>query len=279
MFPGRPANTPRIQPRGDEVRTRRDALKTTLDYISSAPIQCCQAALQGLGHQLGGPDGTCILYNALGADTSRLKIPKKATTGGHPLAAGGIGGVLFNQYNANQKSDVIQVVLFVYRRDLFDRLHKWAKKEIDAGNAETWVVSHACHQGHLRCGNPAHLFLATNSVNQRQRQCPAAGAQPCPRCFQLPVCTCNQLANRAMANGQTLPCVLPVVIGVSPLQQQLDIAQQTNTQLQQANTQLQQQFDIQRNLVEALRKRVAQLEGTAGSGTASPSSPAKRKLT
>jgi len=131
------------------VRSRRDALASTLDYIASAPIQCCQAALQGLGHQLGGPDGTCILYNAQGADTSRMKIPKKATTGGRPLPTGGIGGVLFSQYNANQKSDIIQVVLFVHRRDLFDRLRKWAKNEIDPGNPETWVVSHTCHQGHL----------------------------------------------------------------------------------------------------------------------------------
>ena len=279
MFPGRPAAAPRIQPRGDDVRTRRDALESTLNYIASAPIQCCQAALHGLGHQLGGPDGTCILYDAQGADTSRMKIPKKATSTGRPLAAGGIGGVLFQQYNTNQKSDIIQVVLYAHRRDLFDRLHKWAKKEIDAGNPETWVVSHACHQGHLRCGNPAHLFLATNSVNQRQRQCPAAGAQTCPQCFHLPTCTCNQLANRAMANGLTIPCVLPVVIGVSPIQQQLDNAQQTITQLQQANTQLQQQFNIQGNLVEALRKRVAHLEATDGIGTTSPSSPAKRKLT
>jgi len=177
---------PRIQPRGEDVRSRRDALASTLDYIASAPIQCCQAALQGLGHQLGGPDGTCILYNAQGADTSRMKIPKKATTGGRPLPTGGIGGVLFSQYNANQKSDIIQVVLFVHRRDLFDRLRKWAKKEIDPGNPETWVVSHTCHQGHLRCGNPAHLFLATNSVNQRQRQCPAAGAQTASTCLCVP---------------------------------------------------------------------------------------------
>jgi len=256
------------------VRSRRDALASTLDYIASAPIQCCQAALHGVGHQLGGPDGTCILYNAQGADTSRIKIPKKATTTGRTVPTGGIGGVLFSQYNMNQKSDVIQVVLFVHRRDLFDRLHKWAKKEIDPGNQETWVVSHVCHQGHLRCGNPAHLFLATNSVNQRQRQCPAAGGQPCAQCFSLPACTCNLLVNRAMANGATLPCVLPAAGGISPIQQQLNTAQLTIAQLQQDNAQLQQQLNIQHNLVEALRKRVAALE----SGTASPTSPAKRRV-
>jgi len=142
------------------------------------------------------------------------------------------------------------------------------KKEIDPGNPETWVVSHTCHQGHLRCGNPAHLFLATNSVNQRQRQCPAAGVQPCPNCFHVPVCTCNQLANRAMANGSTPPCVPPTVVGISPLQQQINASQQ-------ANTQLQQQLHTQGNLVEALRKRITALE----SSTTSPSSPAKRRLT
>jgi len=256
------------------VRSRRDALASTLDYIASAPIQCCQAALHGIGHQMGGPDGTCILYNAQGGDTSRIKIPKKATTGGRTVPTGGVGGVLFSQYNANQKSDIIQIVLIVHRRDLFDRLRKWAKREIDAGNQETWVVSHVCHQGHLRCGNPAHLFLATNSVNQRQRQCPAVGAQPCAQCFSLPACTCNLLANRAMANGTTLPCVLPAVVGVSPIHQQLNNAQLTIAQLQQDNAHLQQQLNIQHNLVEALRKRIAALE----SGTASPDSPAKRRL-
>jgi len=287
MLPG--SRVPRIQPRGTDVRSRRDALASTLDYISSAPVECCQAALYGLGHQTGGPDGTCILYNAQGADTSRIKIPKKATATGRPVPIGGVAEVLFDEYNINQKSDIIQVVLFVHRRDLFDRLHQWAKKEIDPNNAETWVVSHTCHQGHLRCGNPAHLFLATNSVNQRQRQCPAASSQPCPQCYLVPTCTCNQLANRAMADGSTLPCVIPLAVGISPVQQQLDNvqqqldsaqlqlanAQQTITQLQQSNAQLQQQFHVQGNLVEALRRRTAHLDA----GTASPSSPAKRKLT
>jgi len=123
------SHSPRIQPRGDNVRSRRDALASTLDYIASAPIQCCQAALHGIGHQMGGPDGTCILYNAQGGDASRIKIPKKATTGGRTVPTGGVG-VLFSQYNANQKSDIIQIVLIVHRRDLFDRLRKWAKREL-----------------------------------------------------------------------------------------------------------------------------------------------------
>jgi len=257
------ARNPRIQPRGDDVRSRRDALAGTLSYILSAPVECCQAALYGLGQHLGGPDGTCILYNAQGNDVSRMKIPKKATRAGRPVPTGGVGAVLFTGYNANQKSDIIQVVLYVHNRPLFDRLYSWAKREIDANNLETWVVSHSCHQGHLRCGNPAHLFLATNSINQLQRLCPVSSSQPCAQCNFLPVCTCQQLpANRAMPNGTTLPCVLPAIVGISPLQQQLNQAQTANVQLQAANAQLQQQLAVQSNLVEALRKRIVALEGS-----------------
>ena len=68
---------PRIQPRGEDVRTRRDALKDTLGYLASAPLPCRQAALRKLGWQMGGPDGTCKLYNAMGNDATRLKIPEE----------------------------------------------------------------------------------------------------------------------------------------------------------------------------------------------------------
>jgi len=168
----------------------------------------------------GGPDGSCMLYAAMGQDPSRIKIPKH-----------GQGGAVFSNYDSNQKSDLIQVVLYVHNRVLFDRLKAWADGVLDPDSDETWVVSHTCPEGHNRCGNPAHLFLATNSVNQHQRQCPVPQSVPCPQCNYVQVCTCAQLLNPAMPNGVTLPCITPVARGIAPLALEL---QQGQARLQQA---------------------------------------------
>jgi len=167
----------------------------------------------------------------------RIKIPKH-----------GQGGAVFSNYDSNQKSDLIQVVLYVHNRVLFDRLKAWADGVLDPDSDETWVVSHTCHEGHNRCGNPAHLFLATNSVNQHQRQCPVPQSVPCPQCNYVQVCTCAQLLNPAMPNGVTLPCITPVARGIAPLalelqqgQARLQQALAQCTQLQVTNTTLQAQ--------------------------------------
>jgi len=116
-----------------------------------------------------------------------LKIPQKAFHDGRPMDRGDTGGVLFQAYNANQKSDILQTVLSVHDAQMFTRLKAWADRQLDARGLETWVISHRCHQGHLRCGTPAHLFLATNSINQRQRQCPVSSTAICTNCHELPV--------------------------------------------------------------------------------------------
>jgi len=167
---------------------------------------------------------------------------------------------------------------------MFTRLKAWADRQIDARGVETWVISHRCHQGHLRCGTPGHLFLATNSINQRQRLCPVASTTVCVNCHNLPVCVCPGLApNAAAADGLVPPCIIPAApAGISPMQTQLDALRTVLSQQQdemnhdQATiNQLTQQHTADQQLIAALRRRVAALEHQLGLAHVDP--PAKRK--
>jgi len=67
MFASSSSSSPRIQRRGENVVRRRQTLQRTLAYIASSPLRCCLAALQRTV-VAGGPDGSCMLYAAMGQD-------------------------------------------------------------------------------------------------------------------------------------------------------------------------------------------------------------------
>jgi len=213
-------STVRIQRRGDNVTVRRDALANTLEYVNKSPTPNLHAVISRYTVTNGGPAGDCEFYSLPGGSNTdnaieRIKIPYQVP-----------GGPIFNGFDSNRKVSIQHVVLKALNPGLFQRLYDWSKKLIDRDSDETWVIAHRCHRGAQHCYNINHLFLATNSVNQLQRNCPVAQGNACLNCGATPACTCPNLQNAAMPNNDVPSCIAPLALpAITALQNQLNASQ------------------------------------------------------
>lgn len=199
-------------------------MSNNYDYIFSASIWHLMAALPLT--KLGGPNGTCNI--AITTRGSRCKIPRICTVEGEKITES-----LRKRYNASRDKEVFcynnnliifdefedkevelkHVALCINRKEEFERLLNHERKRLNSKNKmEKWVVAHKCHMGSCdnHCINPDHLFLATNSVNQKQRRCSSTGKYICSACGYAPCahnCECAKLNNPAALDGKVPSCI------------------------------------------------------------------------
>ncbi len=208
---------------------------TNFDYIASAPRENLLAALPDT--KPGGPDGICLF--AITTRGSRCKIPKLATKNGSKVEPDVVKRydasknkqsfikdnelIIFDGWN-DREVEMTHIVLCLHKNLQFNKLVEHESNR-DKGD-EKWVIAHQCHMGNENqyCMTVSHLFVATNSVNQKQRVCSTTGQYVCESCGYAPKraneCQCSKLINPP----DTVPnCITqPIVAGIIPeLQMQI----------------------------------------------------------